>query len=474
MKTLLINPPSLNELRGNNPEIIESERGFNPPLGLLFVAGYLREHSNHAVQVIDSQVEELDYNGLESRLLAADFEVVGITVMTFTLLDVIKTVKLVKKVSPHCRVVLGGPHVHIFPEETASLEGVDFLIKGEGEMSLLSLLDVLEGKGSLAQVPGLVYKSSSGEVCENSTDKVLSELDLLAFPARDLTPYQKYGSLLAKRLPITTVFTSRGCPFKCSFCDRPHLGKKFRSMSAKRVVEEFEACIAMGIREFLIYDDTFTVNKQRVKEICRLVIHKKLDIGFDVRARVDTIDEEMISLLKRAGCRGIHYGVEAGTEKILKILNKGISLKKTKDVFDLTRKYKIPTLAYFMIGAPQETREDIMETFRITRWLNPDFMHMTILTPFPGTPIYLEGLESGAIKKDYWREFAKAPAKDFSPPFFGGGLTRNELHELLVQGYKQFYGRPSYIIRKVFSIRSFGEFRRKARAGLKVLFMKSR
>lgn len=474
MRTLLINPPSLNELMGNNPEIIESERGYNPPLGLLFIAGYLREHSNHDVQVIDAQVEELDYDDLEYRLVDADFDLVGITVMTFTILDVIKTVKLVKNVSPHCRIVLGGPHVHIFPEETALLEGVDFLIKGEGEISFLMLLDALEGKRSFAHVPGLVYKNSSGEVVESCTDKVHSDLDSLAFPARDLTPYQNYGSLLAKRLPITTVFTSRGCPFKCSFCDRPHLGKKFRSMSAKRVVEEFEDCIAMGIREYLIYDDTFTVNKQRVKEICRLVIGKRLDIGFDIRARVDSIDEEMLSLLKRAGCRGIHYGVEAGTEKILKILNKGISLKMTKEVFDLTRKYKIPTLAYFMIGAPEENRQDILETFRITRWLNPDFMHMTILTPFPGTPIYLEGLESGAIKHDYWREFAKSPTRDFSPPFWEGELTRDELHELLVQGYKQFYGRPSYIFKKIFSIRSFGELKRKARAGLKVLFMKSR
>lgn len=474
MKALLINPPSLNELLGNNPEIIESERGHNPPLGILFIAGFLRENSHHGVQVTDCQVEELDYAGLEKRLTSSTFDVVGITAMTFTLLDVIETAKRVKKVAPECPIVLGGPHAHIFPRETASLQDVDFLIKGEGEVSFLKLLDALENETGLADVPGLVYQSSSGEIIENCSDNPRSELDSLAFPARDLTPYQHYGSLLAKRLPITTVFTSRGCPYKCAFCDRPHLGKAFRAMSAGRVVEELEACIAMGIREFLIYDDTFTVDKNRVKDICRLVLGKQLDIGFDLRARVDTIDEEMLFLLKKSGCRGIHYGVEAGTEKILKVLKKGISLKLTKEVFDLTRRHKIATLAYFMIGAPSETREDILETFRFARWLNPDFLHMTIFTPFPGTPLYLEGLETGAIKHDYWREFARNPSENFSPPFWEEELSREELRELLVQGYKQFYGRPSYMVKKLFSVRSLGEFKRKARAGLKILSMKSR
>jgi radical SAM superfamily enzyme YgiQ (UPF0313 family) len=457
---------------GNNPEIIESERGYNPPLGILFIAGYLRDHSNHEVQIIDSQVEGLDYNDLEKRFMAKEFNVVGITTMTLTILDVVDTVKLVKKISPKCKVVLGGPHVHIFPQETITLEGVDFLIKGEGEISFLKLLDALEGRTNIADVPGLVYKNSIGEVIETHAEEMIIDLDALSFPARDLTPYLKYGSLLAKRLPITTIFTSRGCPFRCAFCDRPHLGKKFRAMSAERVVEEFEICIAMGIREFIVYDDTFTVNKQRVIDICRLVIEKGLDIGFDIRARVDTIDEHMLLLLKRAGCRGIHYGVESGTEKILKVLNKGITLKKAKEIFDLTRKHKIETLAYFMIGAPQETRDDIMETFRVIRWLNPDFLHLTILTPFPGTPIYIDGLESGTIKKDYWREFAKNPTRDFIPHFCEEELTRNELSRLLVKGYKQFYCRPSYIIKRFSTIKSFGEFKRKAKAGLKVFFMK--
>ncbi|MFH1319794.1 MAG: radical SAM protein [Bacteroidota bacterium] len=472
MKVLLINPPSFNEIIGNNPSIIESERGHNPPLGLLLLAGYLLDHTIHKVDVLDSQVEELCYEALEERIKNIDFEVVGITTMTFTLIDVIKTVRLVKKINPESRVVLGGPHVNLFPEETIALDGVDFLVLGEGEIIFSQLLDNIYNYDELKKIKGLVFKDKNGEIAHTGIPDTVKDLDNLSFPARHLTPYKKYSSLLAKRTPITTMITSRGCPFKCSFCDRPHLGKKFRAMSAEKVVGEIEKSLKLGIHEFLIYDDTFTINKTRVKKICELIIEKKLDVGFDIRARVDTLNEELLLLLKKAGCRGIHYGVEAGTEKILKVLKKDITINKVKEIFNLTKKYKIPILAYFMIGCPDETRDDIYETFRVTKWLNPDFIHLTILTPFPGTPIYIDGLANGKIKKDYWLEFAKNPDSDFEPPFWDENFTKKELEELIIKGYKTFYLRPSYIFKRLFSIKSFGEFSRKAKAGLKVLFMK--
>ncbi len=242
-------------------------------------------------------------------------------------------------------------------------------------------------------------------------------------------------------------------------------------MSAQRVVEEFEEAIKLGIHEFLIYDDTFTVNANRVKKICNLVIERKMDIGFDIRARVDTINEELLSLLKKAGCRGIHYGIEAGTEKVLKVLRKEITIEMAKNVLDMTRKYKIDTLGYFMIGSPTETIEDIHETFRVAKWLKPDLMHLTIFTPFPGTSLYQDGLEKGIIKTDHWREFAKNPNKDFSPPFWEENLSKDELKKLVVEGYKSFYLRPSMILKRIAALKSFGEFKRKMSAGFKVLLM---
>jgi radical SAM superfamily enzyme YgiQ (UPF0313 family) len=471
MNILLINPPRENEIIGNNPSLIEEKRGFNPPLGILYLAGYLEKYSDYTVSVIDSQVEQLGYGALESRIRAINPDVVGITAMTLTLIDVMKTAELIKKINRDITVVLGGPHVHLFPEETIQFGNVDYLIMGEGEETFKELISCMDDVDKLKKLPGIVF-NMNGETINTGVRPNIKNIDELPFPARHLVPYDKYTSLLSKGDVVTTMFTSRGCPYKCAFCDRPHLGKVFRSRSAKNVVDELEECIRMGIEEFLFYDDTFTVNKKRVIDICNDIVERKLNIGWDIRARVDTINEDVIKHLKKAGCQGIHYGIEAGAEKILKALNKGITIDKAKNVFDLTRKYKIPILAYFMIGSPGETKDDIYTTFEVIKKLNPDFVHMTILTPFPGTKIYYEGLEKGIIEKDYWREFARNPSNDFTPPHWGEFFSREELNQLLIEGYQKFYIRPSYVLKSILKVRTLGEFKKKAMAGLKVFGMK--
>ncbi|MDP7197333.1 MAG: radical SAM protein, partial [SAR202 cluster bacterium] len=168
---------------------------------------------------------------------------------------------------------------------------------------------------------------------------------------------------------------------------------------------------------------------------------------------------------------GIHYGIETGSEKILKVLDKGITIEQANRIFELTRKYRIPTLAYFMIGNPTETIDDINTTFKVMKMLKPDYVHLTILTPFPGTKIYFDGLKSGIIKKDYWREFAKNPSPDFVPPHWDEIFNKNELKDLLIKGYKGFYMRPSYVFKKILDLKSFNEFKKKAVAGFKVFAM---
>jgi anaerobic magnesium-protoporphyrin IX monomethyl ester cyclase len=467
VNVLLINPPAENEILGNNPAIIEEERGYNPPLGLLYVAAYLEEHTSHHVQVVDAQVEELSYERLEQRIAKAKPDVVGITAMTFTLLDVIKTVQLVKQVDKTIQTVLGGSHVHLYPDETIRLPGVDYLVLGEGEVIFKELLDSIPDPRALRETKGIVFREN-GQIVNTGERDLITDLDELPFPARHLTPYKKYSSLLAKRTPITTMFTSRGCPFRCTFCDRPHLGKRFRARSPQNVVEEMEACMNLGIYEFLVYDDTFTVNRQRVIDICEEIKHRKLNIGWDVRSRVDTVDKEMLKTLRSAGCERIHYGVEAGTEKILQVLNKGITIEQVREVFRWTKDVGIEVLAYFMIGAPTETQEDIRQTIQVAKSLKPDYVHITILTPFPGTQIYFDGLAQGIFEEDFWQQFATDPTPDFRPRYWEGELTTAELIDQLNLAYKSFYLRPVYAIRRALDVRSPGEFIRKARAGLKV------
>lgn len=235
------------------------------------------------------------------------------------------------------------------------------------------------------------------------------------------------------------------------------------------MVNEIQECLGIGIREFLIYDDTFTIDRERVLNICNEILNRRLDIGWDIRARVDNVDEEMLKRLREAGCERIHYGVEAGTNKILKVLKKGITLGQVKEAFRLTKKAGISTLAYFMIGSPTETKEDILETIKLAKELNPDFAHITITTPFPVTELYSQALRAGVIPSDYWREFAQQPEKGVVTKYWEKELTKEELFYFLNKFYKKFYGRPFYILKQFLKIRSSKNFIRKIRTGLKIL-----
>jgi anaerobic magnesium-protoporphyrin IX monomethyl ester cyclase len=468
MNILLINPPAENTIMGNNPKIVDEERGYSPPIGLLYIAACVEKYTKNTVSIIDAQVEEISYTRLEEIIRQKKPDMVGITAMSFTLIDVIKTARIVKKISKDIPVVLGGSHVYIYPNETINIPEVDIIVIGEGEDSFPELIENLGNFEKLKRIPGIVFKNNS-RIINTGQPNIIYDLDRIPFPARHLIPYKNYSSLMAKRSPITTMITSRGCPYNCLFCNRPHLGKKFRARSAKNIVDEMECCVKMGINEFLIYDDTFNIDKQRVLDTCDEIITRKLNIGWDIRARIDRVDKEMLKKLKSANCERIHYGVEAGTDRVLQILNKGIHIDQVKNVFKMTKDAGISTLAYFMIGSPTETKEDILQTIKFARELDPDFVHITITTPFPATQLYKDGLEKKIFKKDFWREFASNPTEEFQPEYWQENLTASQLTELLKFAYKSFYTRPSYIIRELFKVRSISEFKRKVKAGLKVL-----
>jgi len=470
VKILLINPPRFNELSGNNPAIIESERGFNPPLGLLYIASYLLAHSKHEVCVLDSQVEELDYLQLETRIKEINPDIVGITAMSLTMLDVLETIKIVRGIKKDTKIILGGPHVNIYPEETLQLTKADVIVLGEGEKTFTDIIPFLDNKQMLKQIKGLVFYYD-GAIYNTGLAPFIENLDALPFPARHLTPYKKYSSLLAHKGLVTSMITSRGCPFVCTFCNRPHLGKLFRARSPENVVDEMEACSKMGISEFLIYDDNFNIDGQRVMLICDEIIKRHLDVTWSVRAHVNTVTKNMLEVMKRAGCQAIHYGIESGNERLLKIIKKNITKERVCEVFKMTKKIGIKTLAYFMIGLPTETKEDIEETFSFMREVNPDYVHLTTLVLFPATEIYQDALGRGLIEQDVWRNFALNPTKEFVPPRWKGYFSNQELESFLVKGYKAFYLRPQYIARRLLNISDYSQFIKEAKAGIKVLGM---
>lgn len=473
-RVLLINPPRFHELIGKNPAIVEKHRGFNPPLGVLSIAAYVEAKSQHAVEVLDCQPTGMTFDDLRAELERRRFDVVGITAMTFTLIDVILTCQVLRTVNPKAVIVLGGPHVHLFPNETIRRPEVDFLIQGEGEIAFLDLLDKLDRPELLETVPGVVFQKADGTIVNAGVAPSTSNLDSLGIPARHKVDVTRYTSLLGRSDIITTMFTSRGCPFRCTFCDRPYspVISGFRARSATHVVDEMEQCIALGIREAYIYDDTFTVREDRVFELCDEIKRRKIQFSWDVRAHVNTVTSPLLRAMREAGCTRIHFGVECGSDRMLRVVRKQTTVARVRAAFAAAKEAGLETLAYFIIGQQTETREDVEDTIKLAKQLDPAYVHFTVFCPYPGTEVYKQGLDRGIIKRDVWRAFAENPVPGYELPVWEENFTRMELRELLVHCYQSFYLRPGYLMRRVAGLRSPGEIRRKFAAGLSVLTMK--
>lgn len=472
-RVLLINPPRFNELIGKNPAIVEKHRGFNPPLGILQLTGYVEANTKHKVEVLDAQPPGWDYNELRDVISRRQFDVVGITAMTFTLIDVMLTCRLIRQVNPKATIVLGGPHVHLYPEETIRREEVDFLIQGEGEVAFANFLNKVGHKDSWKSVPGIVFVDDNGQIFNGGIAPSTENLDELGLPARRKLDLSQYTSLLAHSDVITTMFTSRGCPFRCTFCDRPYspVISGFRWRTAKHVADEMEECVNLGIGEAFIYDDTFTVRKDRVFELCEEIEKRKLKFRWDVRAHVNTVTPDLLKAMAKAGCERIHYGVEVGNTRMMKVIQKNHSVEKVKEAFRWTRAAGMETLAYFIVGQQTETMADIQDSADLAREIDPNYVHFTIFCPYPGTEIYQDGLKRGIIKEDVWGKFARNPEPGFELPVWEENFSRQELRELLVKCYKDFYLRPRFLLKSAARIRSTGELKRKLRAGMSLLRM---
>ncbi len=398
MKVLLIYPPTDHMLTTAVPKFIVEGASVCPPLGLLYVAAGAKRWTQAEVKVLDAPAMRLDQAAIGRRVGEFAPDVVGIQTMTFTLVDAIQTVRTVKAARPEAHVVLGGPHVNIFPAETLGIPGVDSLVLGEGERTFADLVNALAEGGRPGDVAGVAVRSND-EYQPTRARPLEESLDDLPHPARELVDTSLYWSVLAKQRPISTMMTSRGCPMKCIFCDRPHLGKSFRYRSADNVVDEMEACVEAGIRELFLYDDTFSLHRQRVFDVCDEIRRRGLKVLWDIRARADTLNDETVRAMKEAGVTRMHIGVESGSPRILEVIKKGITVEQAYQAFDLCRKYGVQSLGYFMLGNPTETRQDVELTMDFLRKCKADHAHVAITTPFPGTQLYRLGFEKGLYER---------------------------------------------------------------------------
>jgi len=467
MRVLLINPPIKNIITPELPLFVRQNEGIFPPLGLMYIASYLRKNVDCTVKILDTLAEKMDYGTIERHIRDFNPSIVGVTTHTHNLIDVILIVNIVRKINKTIHISLGGAHINAFPQESMETLSIDSLVLGDGEITFAELVRCLQQKTDLRKVKGIIFKEESKYLNTGSRGDIV-DLDALPFPEREFLDYKKYYCILGKKAIMTTMISSRGCPYECTFCSTPK--GYYRTRLPENIVEEMVSCIKLGIEEIHFVDDTFNVDLDRVAKICHEIKKRGLKIRWSFRGRVDRLTEPLLRELKKAGCYRIHLGVESATDEGLRRLKKGIRVAQIKEAFRLTRDVGIDSVAYFLIGCPHEkTREDVLKMIDFSKEIDPDFALFNVLTPYPSTELYEDGLKRGILKSDYWKNFALDPKRDFKIEPWQEWLQGEELVGLLNTAYRRFYLRPRPVLRILNSSKDLKILARRIKAGIEIV-----
>ncbi|MFA4983880.1 MAG: radical SAM protein [Candidatus Omnitrophota bacterium] len=416
MKTLFIAPSIKHSASADFPDgiprSISRNFGIYPWIGICSIASYLRQH-NFESDILDIDAEGLSLRGVIRRIRESNPQLIGISTISFTFLYALRLAREIKK-HFDCPIVMGGPHVSIYPREVMTHGCIDVGVIGEGEQTFLELATAFAGNSGnedaihkeFSRIDGIAFRSNAKTVV-TAPRKLFDNIDELPFPAIEKLKIQRYYGCNIGR-PYITMVTARGCPFSCSFCSKQHWGDSFRFLSARRVVDEIEYYIKhLGIRAVDFYDDTFTIPRSRILEITDLVKKRNLKFDFGMMTRVDCVDAELITALKEAGCRSLAYGVEFGDADIQKKVDKEFSFAEIDGAFRLARQAGLATVGFFMVGHPEESEDAVGNTIRLIKQLDVGYVKANILIPYPGSKLYLQQLRSGNLKVDFWSELTR-------------------------------------------------------------------
>ena len=457
-RVLLIQPPlSMQELFARGAKTSAS---VIPPLGLAYIAAYLRQFG-HPCRIIDGIARPQSLETLAQE--AAGYDLVGITVNSAYTLRAIELIQHIKTKASCPPVVVGGPHVTALPESLFAY-GADYAVIGEGEQTMRELVECLAAGGGgdrLRAIRGIGF-CENGEYVFTKKRPRIEPLDQVPLPARDLLPMHLYRSSIsrASAQPSHSMLTSRGCPGVCTFCSKLTHGTRVRHFSVPRIVEEFFLLRdRYGARDIAVWDDNFLSNQEVVLAVCDVLRSRKFGISFSVEARIDGVNRRVLKALKAAGCTYIAYGVESGSQRVLDYVNKRITKQAIRETVAMTREVGIPMRGYFMIGLPTELPEEMDQTIRFAKELDPQIASFTLFVPLPGTVEYRRAQRSGVFDKDY---FLHRLTTEFNfldvPIYVPEGMSPEELLKIHRSAYNRYYFRPKAILKKLRSIRSLGDF----------------
>lgn len=449
MKVLFIQPPN------------ESVFMCTPMLGVGYLISFLRDNGFEcdyidAVKTKDS-ISDIVFSCKEKKP-----DLIAISIMTMFYNNAKELINKLKILN--IPIVIGGAHVSALPVYSFEDLNVDYAIYGEGEYPLLGLMELLKSNNisdeNLLKINGLVFRENSGLIRKNSPSELISDLDSLSMPAWDLMdprtyPFAPHGSV-AKRFPIASILSSRGCPFNCDYCAVNVMWRgKYRMRSIKNVVDEIEFLVKKyGVKEIHFEDDNLTVSKSRIIELCDEIVNRKLGIVWACPngVRIDTLDLEILKKMKASGCYSLSFGIESGSQKILDGVNKRLDLRIVKHIVDLTTRVGIETRAFFILGLPGETLETINETVEFALELNLEVAGFFILTPLPGTKVFSDWLNrTGFSLADLdWDRLNKSSGKD---PISVCDLSSDELSLQYKKAFRRFYLRPKIMWKTMLKVK---------------------
>jgi len=464
---LLINPPfsAYGGVRGQG--------GKSAPLNLAYLASFLRQKSpGRNIRIIDAEGLDWPLSRVYSEACAFRPDVIGVTCPTPVYHVFKEMCHGLKERLPEVPIVLGGPHPTVLPRETLTGTRADIIVVGEGEVTFSELLEALENNQGIEEINGLAFKKDS-EIVITPKRELIPDLDVLPFPAKELLPLHLYYLPPTKRIRserATNMVTSRGCPFACTFCmARTFWGRRVRLRSIPNVLDEIQECVdRYRLTEFSFHDEYLTFDRSSVIEFCKGILERNLDISWACQARAGSVDAEILSCMRKAGCGIIGFGFESGNQRILNSMKKKEKLEHAVEAVRLCNEAGIDVQGAFILGHPGETTESIQDTIRFARNLDLDTVAFYIAIPYPGTELYEIARKNGYLRKDLdWKMFT--PVSNMESPMILPDLSPQELQRWKRKAYTSFYLRPKYIVRRIKKLRGPDDLKNVIR-GLKIFW----
>ncbi len=456
MRIWLINPPEDQSNSTGMFSIIRNLFYNSPPLGLAYLAAVL-EMDGHKVSITDCPVENVFLNDLIKKAQEISPDLVGFTSTTTFFSHALSGAKLIKSVFPDIPICIGGPHFNANPELLVENDCFDFGVIGEGEDTIRDVAGSLEKKCQVKDVPGVVTAGKDALLFAPAR-ALIENLDSIPFPARHLLPILKYKPMPndQNRAPKTSMISSRGCPFKCVFCDKSTFGGVYRTLSAGRILEEMNSLKSdFGINEVAFVDSSFTPNRQRITDFLDEIEKCPVDMAWTCSFRANVVDRATLVRMKKAGCWRLRVAMESGNDEILRKIRKGITKEQFIKTVKAAHEVGLQVKAFFMVGHFGETKETINESIEFAKSLPLKDITVQINTPLKGAPQYKDAEKHGAILEN-------DPGKYnfFQPVFVPKGFTAKEILDSQKIFYRRFYLRPSLIWMHIKQIRSFSDLRK--------------